>query len=1140
MTANDWENPQLQGRNREPAHANLIPHETRDEAIRGLRTQSAFYRSLNGTWRFAFAPNPDSAPKEFYLPDSSVDGWDSIQVPGNWQLQGYDVPYYTDVQLPFPPDDVPRVPKDDNPTGSYRRAFVIPEEWGNRQIFLRFEGVDSAFHVWVNGVEVGFSKDSRAPAEFNITAHLRAGENILAVRVYRWSDGTYLENQDMWRLSGIFRDVVLWSAPNVHVRDVSVNADLDSTYTDGLLAIEAWIKNEGQSHVEGLECRFELLDAQGMPVAQNQASVRIEAGAESGMKIQARVSNPNRWSDESPSLYTALFQLFKDGELLEALSCRVGFRKVEIRGGHLLLNGKPVLIKGVNRHEHDMTTGHVVTEEAMRRDLELMKQFNINAVRTSHYPNAPRWYELCDEVGILLVAESNIECDGALSYLSKAPEWRDAFQARLERMARSYRNHPSVVVWSLGNESGFGEHHRAMAEWIRAFDPSRPVHYHPAGGDAAVDILAPMYPSVDDIVTLAQKDDARPIIMCEYAHSMGNAVGNLKEYWDAIDAHPRLQGGFIWDWVDQGFQRVTNDGRVWFAYGGDFGDEPNDGAFCLNGLVFANREPKPALWEYKKILQPARVELLDKVQGLVRIHNRYFFSSFEHLRCEWTLTTDGNAIQAGVLDVASIEPQSSLDVKIPFALADNSSDAWLEIRFALAKDTLWAKAGHEVGWEQVDMGKREEEDWRLEIGKWKVDDGRSSALRLVDEQGQIVISTARARIVFNCENGRLISLEHAGHELIALPPRLNFWRAPTDNDIGTYGRERMMFTWKDAGLNRLEETVQSTRWEQPDEMTARVHVQSKIMPRPAQGRSLWWNWLINQLALVLTQTWNERELSLIADELGVRYSELAGAKKWQRVKELLNVCDQRGGGRQSLQVIGRWLEQTDPDVFESVKHRLARLRSLDETDFEHDFRLRDDFHFECETEYEVNADSEIQITTRITPMGEAPLLPRIGYLLTLPAEYDEFWWHGRGPLETYPDRQQGMRMGVFHGSVDEQFIPYGRPQESGSKTFARWAACVNQNGYGLLAHSPEPINAGALHYTAQDLESARHPVDLIRRDETYLTLDFRHAGLGNASCGPGTLPRYVVQPTAGEYRLSLRPLAPNDSILSNHGVTEFF
>ena len=443
----------------------------------------------------------------------------------------------------------------------------------------------------------------------------------------------------------------------------------------------------------------------------------------------------------------------------------------------------------------------------------------------------------------------------------------------------------------------------------------------------------------------------------------------------------------------------------------------------------------------------------------------------------------------------------------------------------------WAKAGHEVGWEQFEISR-----YQLPVSSNQkaVGGGQSLSVIVSESQKQIFLSTSHAQITFDRANGRLASLQHHGHELIAVPPRLSLWRAPTDNDIGTYGRERMMFTWKDAGLNRLEETVQSVRVEQPNEKIARVHVQSKIAPRPIGGRSLWWNWLLDQLALVLTQTWNEQELSQIAVELGVKYPELTGAKKWQRVKELLDLCDKKGSGYQSLQVIARWLDQTDPDVFESLKQRLARLRSLDEQQFEHEFRLRDDFHFECKTEYEVNAESEIQITTRITPVGGVPVLPRIGYLLALPAEYNEFWWYGRGPLETYPDRQQGMRMGIFRGSVEEQFVPYGRPQETGNKTSVRWAACVNQDGYGLLAYSPEQVNAGVLHYTAQDLASARHPIDLIRGKETYLTLDFRHAGLGNASCGPGTLPQYVILPEASEYRLCLHPLTPNDPILSNH------
>lgn len=1117
---NDWENPQLQGQNREMAHASLIPYATIDKSLVGGKEQSSYYRSLNGEWRFSLAPDPDSAPKNFYLPAYFTDDWDLIRVPGNWQLQGYDIPYYTDVQLPFPPDDAPRVPRNDNPTGCYRRTFTVPEEWQERQIFLCFDGVDSAFDVWINGRNVGFSKDSRVPAEFNITSYLQEGENILAVRVYRWSDGTYLENQDMWRLSGIFRDVYLWSAPQLHIRDVRVHSGLDSSYRDGRLAVSVevihYVEQASQAQVA---CH--LVDSAGDVIFDEAQKIQIVREAQ--VKFSTDIPNVRKWSDEDPYLYRLVLTIERNGEVVEIESCRVGFRTVEIRDGHLLLNNVPVLIKGVNRHEHDPLTGHTVTEESMRCDLALMKQFNINAVRTSHYPNAPRWYELCDEYGILLFAEANIECDGALSYLSKSPEWKDAFQARLERMVACYRNHPSVIVWSLGNESGFGPHHVAMAEWLRKHDPSRPIHYHPARHAPETDIIAPMYPSVDEIIALARERDHRPIIMCEYAHSMGNATGNLKEYWEAIERYPRLQGGFIWDWVDQGVQRLTDDGRTWFAYGGDFGDEPNDGAFCLNGLVSANREPHPALWEYKKWLEPVRAELLDQTKGLIRIHNCYSFSSLNHLRCEWTLTSNGDVIQSGAVALPELAPPTAGEIEIPFVLNDDAiSDAWLEIRFTLAEDKLWAKAGHEVSWAQFELRQFKGSNPPLPAGE---------GLGVRESHDSIIISTSNMQATFDRTRGKLTSLQRDGFELIRHPPSLNFWRAPTDNDIGTYGRERMMFAWKDAGLNRLQETTERVSFEQVSSEQARLAVNSRISPRPRQGHSLWWDWWLSQFQLVFTQIWNEKDLTHIAHELGVDYASLTGGKKFQRVRTLLDTCDKNGNGFQLLQIISRWLDKTDADIFDAFKHHLARLRGLNEKELEHEFRLRDDFHIECKTIYEIQANGEILIETQLRPAGELPVLPRIGYLLTLPAEFNEFWWHGRGPLETYPDRQHGMRMGVFHGKVQDQFFPYGHPQETGNKTAVRWAACMNSDGYGLLAYSPEPINAGALHYAAQDLESARHPVDLIRREEIFLTLDFRHAGLGNASCGPGTLAQYTIPPEAGTYRICLYPLSPSDGAL---------
>ena len=1093
-----------------------------DEALRGLWEQSTYFRSLNGDWHFLFAPNPAAAPKDFHLPDFSVEGWDHIHVPGNWQLQGYDIPYYTDVQLPFPPDHAPRVPSLENPTGCYRRTFFIPPEWDGRQIFLRFDGVDSAFHAWMNGHEVGFSKDSRVPAEFNITAYLQAGENILAVRVYRWSDGTYLENQDMWRLSGIFRDVYLWSAPTLHLRDVRVHSGLDSSYREGRFAVGVDVINfADQACPARVACR--LLDSAGEMVFAGSQEIQITT--ESRFEFATAIPNIRKWSDEDPYLYRLLLTLEANKEIVEIQSCRIGFRTVEIRDGHLLLNNAPVLIKGVNRHEHDPLTGHYVTEELMRRDLALMKQFNINAVRTAHYPNAPRWYELCDEYGILLFAEANIECDGALSYLSKAPEWKDAFAARLERMVACYRNHPSVIAWSLGNESGFGPHHVAMCTWLRENDPSRPVHYHPALSAPETDIIAPMYPSVDEIIALAQQQDHRPVIMCEYAHSMGNATGNLKEYWEAIERYPRLQGGFIWDWVDQGFQRTAGDGRLWFAYGGDFGDEPNDGAFCLDGLVLANREPHPALWEYKKWLEPVRVELLDLHTVCIQIHNRLFFSNLDRLTVSWILSAGNEMMQSGVLEPLSIEPQGSLDVKLPCKLDEEAPfNAWLEIRFALAEDTLWARAGHEVAWVQFEVGRRQYPAISLQ----KTNRGR---VAVEEWNGRLILAGSDWTAVFDRASGKLSSLQREGCEFLHQPPELNFWRAPTDNDIGTYGRERMMFTWKDAGLDRLQTAIEHVTIEQSGAGPARVEVSSRLSPLPNRGRSLWWHWWLDQFQIVLTQIWNEKDLTEIAREAGVHYPGPGGGGKSQRVRRLLDMCDRNEKGYPLVQVLARWLDKTDADVFESLKRRLETIRSLTPKEFEEAFRLRDDFYMDCKTIYEIDASGEISVETHLDPVGELPVLPRIGYLLALPAAFDEFWWYGRGPLETYADRQEGMRMGIFHGSVGDQFFPYGRPQETGNKASVRWVACVSQEGYGLLAYGQDLSHAGALHYTARDLESARHPVDLIRRDEVYVALDFHHAGLGNASCGPGTLPQYTVPPGPGIYRLRLYPFSPGNSPL---------
>lgn len=1115
VQTNDWENPALQGRNRLPAHSTLMPYPDEVSALHGIRFDSPFCQSLNGEWQFHLAPNPFAAPP-FQDPNFDSNSWATIAVPGNWQLQGHDIPYYTDVQLPFPPDDVPRVPADNNPTGCYRRTFVVPSSWEGRQVFLTFEGVDSAFHVWVNGVEIGFSKDSRIPAEFNITRHLRSGPNLLAVRVYRWSDGTYLENQDMWRLSGIFRNVYLWSTPEVHIRDFKIQADWDNTTHQGILNVSTSIQyftsfqadinfNLSLHAPDGSRLWTKTFPQHvGQTVSLSAEEVSLAA---SSLEIeQLHIPNILPWSDESPVLYTLLLSLTKEaGKTLEILSTRVGFRRVEIKSGQLHLNGRPLLIKGVNRHEHDMLTGHTITEASMEQDIRLMKQFNINAVRTSHYPNCPRWYELCDQYGILLFAEANIECDGALSYLSKLDEWHSAFLARVSRMVETFRNHPSVIVWSLGNESGYGSNHVAIVDWVRNNDSSRPIQYHPAGESPITDIIAPMYPSVSRIIELANKEDWRPIIMCEYAHSMGNATGNLKEYWEAVSDYPRIQGGFIWDWVDQAYQRIAGDGAVWWAYGGDFGDEPNDGPFCMDGLTAPDRTPHPALWEYKKILEPVQVEAIDLSAGRLRIQNNYRFTNLNTLQVEWSIDSNGKTIQSGKLPPLDVPPGESIEIilsplpKLVKELGAKVAPFLLNLRFTLAHATPWAPASHEIAWAQFELPFYVEQAVSSFANRKNLKDTSSKPL-----------FTPHYPLTFN--------------GLISSPPHLNFWRAPTDNDIGTYSTEKMLFAWRDAGLERLVEKVLDVQHHD-----SQILVTSQISPKPVQGHSMWWDWLLRQLNLLLVQCWDEHTLSKIAAELGVDYTSLAGANKTERVAVFISGFDLQHGF-DLLHVIYRWLvSTTDPDTFEALKNQLKRLTALDYPTFLSEFSFHDDIRFDCETSYNFSG-ADVLMQIRLQTAGELPNLPRIGLQWSMPGEYNHFWWYGRGPLETYPDRKLGMRLGLYHGLVDEQYTPYGRPQENGNKTDVSWAACLDQNGGGLLV-SGEALNVSVHRFTAADLEAARHLHELKYRPEVTWSVDFLHAGLGNASCGPGVLPQYTIPPKPYSFSLRLRPVHKNESLI---------
>jgi len=806
----DWENPDVIGINKEPAHCTLIPYGDARAALGCNREASPFYKSLNGEWKFNWVRKPADRPMDFYKAGYDVSGWKEIPVPANWQMHGYGRPIYLNIRYPFPANP-PHIPHDYNPVGSYRRQLSIPAGWDGRQVFIHFDGVKSAFYLWVNGKRVGYSQGSMTPAEFNITKYLRPGENILAVEVYRWSDGSYLEDQDMWRLSGIYRSVYLFSTPRVHISDFFVRCDLDERYRDGIVKIRPKIASFTNEDLKGWIVQAQLYDDKERPVFGNPLSkdvlgiINEKYPQRDNVKfalMEAKVANPKKWSDELPNLYTLVLTL-RDakGDVIEAESCKVGFRKVEIKAGQLLVNGQSVKLFGVNRHEHDPDHGRAIPVSRMIQDIKLLKQNNINAVRTSHYPDSPIWYDLCNRYGIYLIDEANLESHGLKGYLSNVAAWHTAFVERAIRMVERDKNHPSVIFWSLGNETGCGPNHAAMAAWIKDYDPTRPIHYEGAAGKPTdwyyVDMISRMYARIPEIIRLGTDPiDNRPMVLCEYAHAMGNSVGNLKEYWDAIRSHKRLIGGFIWDWADQGLRKVSADGKQFWAYGGDYGDKPNDGNFCCNGLVQADRKPNPSLSEVKKVYQRIWATPVDLLGGKVSIRNEYDFTGLDFVEVSWELTGDGKVLQKGTLPRLSLAPDKEQEIGIPFKKPElkAGTEYWLKVSFALAEDSLWARRGDVVAWDQFKVP--------FDVPSVEpIDVTKMVPVRLRRSDKAITVSSLVYEVTVGKASGALESFRFAGKELMAGPLVPNFWRPPIDNDNGN-GMPNRLGAWRQAGPKR--------------------------------------------------------------------------------------------------------------------------------------------------------------------------------------------------------------------------------------------------------------------------------------------------------------------------------------------------
>ncbi len=1013
----EWENLDVLQINRLAPRATFVPYSSIEAALEGDVSACENIQSLNGKWEFHWSPDPQSRPVDFYRPDFETTDWHRITVPGNWQTQGFGTPLYVNITYPFkmdPPKVMGEPPeeytsfRERNPVGSYRRFFTVPEGWKNKEIFLHFAGVDSAFYVWINGRKVGYSEGSRTPAEFNVTEYLMDDENLLAVEVYRYSAGSYLEDQDFWRLSGIFRDVYLWASPRVGIRDFEVKTLFEEDdFSKSNLRVMVSIHNWRDKTVPSPTVEMTLLDADGNEVfspVSGRMNKKIPPGADLEFGVAAIVENPRLWSSETPHLYRMLLSLKDtDGKLLEVIPWNVGFRKVEIKDGVFLVNGKRILMKGVNRHEHDPETGHTVSTESMLQDIRLMKQNNVNFVRTAHYPNVPEWYDLCDEYGLYVIDEANIESHG-MGYnprttLGNNPAWAKAHLDRIERVVERDKNHPSVVMWSMGNEAGDGCNFQDCYQWIHHRDPSRPVHYERTRTNC--DVLSEMYTPPADVAKYADGHQKKPFMLCEYAHAMGNSVGNLKEYWDVFRSSPHIIGGCIWDWVDQGLWKTDPEtGKRFFAFGGDFGDVPNDENFCMNGLIQADRRPNPHLQEVRKQYQNIWVRPVDLPAKTFEVYNENAFINLDEYIGKWQLAADGKPVEEGTLGRLDVAAGDKKLVEIPFTLpadAEGSPTEYvLSVSFELPEDEPWAEAGHRVAFDQFVLA-----PFKIASVAGNAED--STDLILGEEGDDWVAEGDGFSARVSKTTGALSSWKVGGAQLLAGPLEPSYWKTMNDNQMRN-GFAQRLGAWRNAAEERRVVSVDAVRRDGAVEITA---------------------------------------------EFRIPVGETA-----------------------------------------------------------------------CNVTYRFLDGGRIEVFQTLTPKGDdLPLIPRVGMDMAIPASYHNVYYYGLSG-ETYPDRKTGGVIGLYRGDVFGWNHPYSRSQDVGNRADTRWMAFVDDNdqGFQITALDGNLLSLSAWPFTVEDLENAKHPVDLPRREELSLRVDHKVHGVGgDDSWGARTHEQYTIKPE-GEYR----------------------
>lgn len=1008
---NEWLDPNVNEINRAPMHTYYFAYESEEDALKGDWENSDNYMTLNGTWKFNWVEHADQRPTDFYKTDFNDNGWDSLQVPGIWELNGYGDPIYVNAGYAWREqfkNNPPHVPTTNNHVGSYRREIIIPSEWKGKQIIAHFGSVTSNMYLWINGQFVGYSEDSKLEAEFDITKYLRSGKNLIAFQVFRWCDGTYLEDQDFLRLCGVGRDCFLYARNNTQIEDIRITPDLDEQYRDGTLDIDLKLKGNGTVNLK-------LLDKNGKEIT----SVQVKGSGKQSATLS--VCNPDKWTAETPNLYKLIATLQNGNKTIESIPINVGFRKIEMKNGQVLVNGQAVLFKGVNRHEMDPDRGYVISKERMLQDILRMKELNINAVRTCHYPDNNYWYDLCDKYGLYVVAEANIESHG-MGYdeetLAKNPLYAKAHLERNQRNVQRGFNHPSIIFWSLGNEAGFGSNFEACYKWIKNEDKSRPVQYEQAHGNEYTDIYCPMYLPYDRCEEYCKTHDDKPLIQCEYAHAMGNSEGGFKEYWDLVRKYPNFQGGFIWDFVDQSLHWTDKNGVKIYGYGGDFNRyDASDYNFCDNGLISPDRVFNPHAYEVQYFYQSIWTEPVDLQKGIISIYNENFFKDLSGYYAEWSLLSNGEIIQKGILDNLDVLPQQKIQQTIPYTLDNIETDEEIlvNISFKLKNKENLLPAGFEVAKNQLCIQAYKvpkEEFANKEMKNIKV-----SAPNIIDNDTHyIIVKGENFEIDFNRQNGFLSLYNVEGLSILEDDTYLtpNFWRAPTDNDMG-----------------------------------AELQIKNRVWKNP-------------EMKLKELKATNENDMVCI-------------------------------------------------------------LASYDMPTVSAQLELK----------YLINNEGAIQVTQRLTANKQTEIADmfRFGMQMKVNKSLENILYYGRGPIENYADRNNSTFIGIYRQTVNEQFYPYIRPQETGSKTDIRWWNLTDMGGNGIQIESSDaPFTASALNYSIESLDnglekSQLHSSQIEKTDYINLTIDKVQSGLGCVnSWGAIPLPQYRIPYGDYTFAFTIQPI----------------